>query len=36
MLYVCVMDVIFFFLYCDAWRCRYSCMGGMTITLLLS
>ena len=30
MLYVCVrcvMDVVFFCLYCDAWSCR--CMGSM-------
>ena len=30
MLYVCVrgvMDVVFFWLYCDAWSCMCSCMG---------
>ena len=32
MLYVCVggvMDVVVL-LYCDAWSCRYSCMGSMS------
>ena len=32
MLHVCVrgvMDVVFC-LYCDAWSCRYSCMGSMS------
>ena len=34
MLYVCVrgvMDVVFFCLYCDAWSCRCSCMGSMSV-----
>ena len=34
MLYVCVrgvMDVVFF-LYCDAWSCRCSCMGSMSVS----
>ena len=34
MLYVCVrgvMDVAFFCLYCDAWSCRCSCMGSMSV-----
>ena len=33
MLYVCirgVMDVVF--LYCDAWSCRCSCMGSMSVS----
>ena len=35
MLYVCVrgvMDVVFFCLHCDAWSCRYSCMGSMSVS----
>ena len=35
MLYVCVrgvMDVVFFCLYCDAWSCRCSCMGSMSVS----
>ena len=35
MLYVCVggvMDVVFFVLYCDAWSCRCSCMGCMSVS----
>ena len=35
MLYVCirgVMDVVFLCLYCDAWSCRCSCMGGMSVS----
>ena len=38
MLYVCVrgvMDVVIlysFFLYCDAWSCRCSCMGSMNVS----
>ena len=34
MLYICVrgvMDVVFFGLYCDAWSCRCSCMGSMSV-----
>ena len=34
MLYVCVrgvMDVVFC-LYCDAWSCRCSCMGSMSVS----
>ena len=34
MLYVCVrgvMDVVFLCLYCDAWSCRCSCMGSMSV-----
>ena len=30
MKYVCVMVVVFF-LYCDAWSCRCSCMGSMSV-----
>ena len=35
MLYVCVrrvMDVVFFCLYCDAWSCRCSCMGIISVS----
>ena len=35
MLYVYVrgvMDVVFFCLYCDAWNCRCSCMGNISIS----
>ena len=35
MLYVCVRDVmddVFFCLYCDAWSCRCSCMGSMSVS----
>ena len=34
MLYVCVrgvMDIVFC-LYCDAWSCRCSCMGNMSVS----
>ena len=37
-MYVCVrgvMDVVFFYvfcLYCDAWSCRCSCMGSMSVS----
>ena len=33
MLYVCVMGVMdfVFCLYCDAWSCRCSCMGSMSV-----
>ena len=27
-----VMDVVFFCLYCDAWSCRCSCMGSMSVS----
>ena len=35
MLCVCVgdvMDVVFFCLYCDAWSCRCSCMGSVSVS----
>ena len=35
MLYVYVtdlMDVVVFCLYCEAWRCRCSCMGSVTVS----
>ena len=34
MLYVCVrgvMDIVSC-LYCDAWSCRWSCMGSMSVS----
>ena len=33
MLYVCVRDVmdVVFCLYCDAWSCRCSCIGSMSV-----
>ena len=33
MLYFCVRDVMdVFCLYCDAWSCRCSCMGSMSVS----
>ena len=35
MLYVCVrgvMDVSLFCLYCEAWSCRCSCMGSVSVS----
>ena len=35
MLCVCVvdeMDVVFFCLYCEAWSCRCSCMGSVSVS----
>ena len=33
MLYVCVRGVIdVFCLYCDAWSCRCSCMGSVSVS----
>ena len=35
MLSVCrsgMMDVVFLCLYCDAWCCRCSCMGSMSVS----
>ena len=35
MLCVCVgdvMDIVFFWLYCEAWSCRCSCMGSVSIS----
>ena len=35
MLCVCVvdvMDVVFSVLYCDAWSCRCSCMGSVSVS----
>ena len=27
-----VMDVVFFCLYCEAWSCRCSCMGSVSVS----
>ena len=27
-----VMDVVFFCLYCEAWSCRSSCMGSVSVS----
>ena len=37
MLCVCVgdvMDVVFFCLYCEAWSCRCSCMGSVSVFVM--